>query len=311
MSKLIFTILRDSKGNNLSLDNINLEGSEALEIFISNLNRYIKLKTNQDNTDIKISLTPGSINTELVYDDARTDVENDIKSVLEGTAQSNELINIFKTIQDKIKANGLHYRVESYNNSSNEREDITDIFKGKAFKRYRAQYDKKYKVSFVKGDMYNIGGLNNANLHINSNNEVYKIECSKEQAKLIQNNLYSRVFLSVIETYKNNIKDKSDLIDFYSDENTYLEYSTFYNDVLNNGIDGHDTIYFKLKEFIKDDNFKGVNKIINLFNVYEIDRGFVRTILSTLKPYKENPLISAKFEKMAYNLKSSSLIKRI
>src|SRR5690606_14070613 len=111
-------------------------------------------------------------------------------------------IEIFKTIQDQIQLNGLQYKV--YLKINNHDTDLTEKFKGRKFIKRRRTFERQYSIKFLEGNLYEAGGKSTVNIHIENTEDEkeYKISCTKPQAKKLNERLYSKVYLSVIEIRK-------------------------------------------------------------------------------------------------------------
>ena len=73
------------------------------------------------------------------------------------------------------------------------------------------------------------------------------------------------------------------------------------------GLEKFDLVYYKLTDTIENDDEK-YSDLVSLLTEYEdvTDRGILRTILITLKPFKDNDEISPLFNKLADRLRSGS-----
>lgn len=307
-NEFIIKINSDSHGNQLSLDNITIEAADALMIMIESLTNIAKLY--DENPDIKISLKNGSIESCLVYPSTGNLIQEEIENIILGNSDNNEKIKFFKTIQDKIKSNGLDYTV--INKVNDEIKDLTVIFKSNNFPLKRVRRTEFYeKVEFIQGRLYESGGKVKTNIHLeNTLQEEYKVECTQEQAIEINQRLYSNIYLSVLKKWRLNQKPTYQLIDSYLSEDKFINYKTFYNDIKNNPtLDRFDLVYNRIVEIIESDEINNgeILKIMRLYNNPNSDRGIIRTILMTLKPViSKNTNLSVMYNSLAKILRAGN-----
>lgn len=128
-NELKIKILSNSNGEKVSLDNISIDAADALKIFIESLSDFAK--SYNDNSDVKLSMKDGSIETILTYPADKTEISEDIDEIITGKSFETHRTKLFKNIQDKIKLNGLEYSVLLKEN--NIEKDLTKNFKDKNF----------------------------------------------------------------------------------------------------------------------------------------------------------------------------------
>jgi len=278
-------IIKDSQGNNVNLSNITLDAADALKIFIESLTELAK--TYENDHDIRLKLDNGSIETCLVYSDDQ-EISHDIDKILSYESRDKERIKLFRNIQDKIQLNGLEYKI--YLNKDNEPEkEVTQIFKGKKFKKVKQTFDRKYSIDFIEGALFEAGGRSTVNIHI-ENAELgkeYKIECTKPEAKKLNERLYSKVYLSVIKICKTEQDIEYKYIDSYLREDNYMFYKSLHEHLTSNeAIEKYDMIYNYVVDTVNSDETSNEEliKLMRLYNNKFTDKGIVRTILMSIKP---------------------------
>lgn len=282
-NELKIRIKTDSKGEEQSLDSITIEAAEALKIFIDSLTTLANLYDNS--SDFKISLTKGSVETNLLPPtNSCLEFMQDMKDIVNGDLQDIAKIKAFKTIQDKIKLNGLDYEVFwKVNESTN---DLTQVFKGKNFSYKRNTDNYTHETVFLNGRFYAAGGKSVTNIHIDNGTEEYTIGCSEDEVVQMNEYFYKQVSLSVIKSTKPERKPQYKLLDYYSSIEEQEEFKQFYNSIIKNKeLEKLDIIHNKLQELIADVNISAIEHIIKLFNNSYTERGIIRTILLTLKPF--------------------------
>ncbi|WP_284461271.1 hypothetical protein [Chryseobacterium sp.] len=284
-NELKIKIITDSQGNDLELSNITIEAADALKVFIDSMVDFAK--TYSDTSNVKLRLDNGSIETSLVYPDEE-EISNDIDDILSFQSSNQKRVEIFRTIQDKIQANGLTYQlfIEKENEPV---KDVTQIFKGRKFRKTRQTFDRSYSIEFIEGELYESGGKSTVNIHIHNQelDKEYKIECSKAQAKKLNERLYSKVYLSVIKIIKTESEIEYRYIDSYLREDTYLFYKSMHEQLITeDSIEKYDLIYNHIVGLINNDEISNeeIIKIMRLYDNKFSEKGIIRTILMTLKP---------------------------
>lgn len=305
-NEFIIKIHKDSKGNELSLDNITIEAADALKVFLESLTDFAKLYAS---SNIKLSLKNGSIESCLSYSSVGNSMYDEINKVIIGESKSisNEKIKILKTIQDKIKQNGLDYSV--IHKVNDEYLDITSTFKSKNFPFSRAiRHEISEDVEFIKGRLYESGGKVKTNIHLECEDGEYKVECSQKQAIEVNDRLYSEIYLSVLKRWKIGQKATYHLLDNYLAQDLFLIYKNFFEAVENDeSLNKYDIVYDKIIEIIESGrNIREVLKVMRLYNYSQSNRGILRTILMTLKPYSKNEDLSKMYNSLAQILRAGS-----
>ncbi|MVM39484.1 hypothetical protein GO730_20970 [Spirosoma sp. HMF3257] len=280
-NELKIRIIKDSKGNPLSLQAITLEAAESLKIFIDSLVELARLY--EDNSEFKISLLNGSIESCLVFPAQNEQVTKDINDILTGKSLDNKKIKALKDIQDKIKSNGLDYEVLWKNN--NEIINVTQKFKGENFSYKRRRNEYESEIVFLSGQLYETGGKTNTNIHIHESNIEYKIDCTVQEAIAINSLLYENIYLSALKTTRSEYKPTYQLIDYYLDINEQKFIAEFYQNIVSNDkLEKFDLLHEKIYDLILEDRLNDLKKMIKIFDNEFTERGIIRTILMSLKP---------------------------
>ncbi|PQA90904.1 hypothetical protein B0A69_19415 [Chryseobacterium shigense] len=312
-NELKIKIITDSHGNDLDLSNISIEAADALKVFIDSMVDFAK--TYEDTSDIKLKLDNGSIETCLVYPEEE-EVSQDIEDILAFQSSNKNRVEAFRNIQEKIQLNGLVYEVFLSKENEPVRE-ITQIFKGKKFRKAKQIFDRKYSIEFLEGELFETGGRTTVNVHI-ENKELakeYKIECEKPDAKKLNDRLYSKVYLSVIKISKTEQDIEYRYIDSYLRNDNYLFYKNLHEQLMTqDSIDKYDLIYNYIVNTINDDNSSNEEliKLIRLYNNKFTEKGIIRTILMTLKPIiKEEDGLFAYYDSLVKTFRSRSQTRKI
>lgn len=284
-NELKIKIIKDSQGNDLDLSNITIEAADALKVFIDSMVDFAK--TYSDTSSVKLKLDNGSIETALVYPDEE-EISNDIDEILTFQSDKQKRVEILRKIQDKIQLNGLTYQV-FIDKQNQPTQEITQIFKGRKFRKTRQTFDRNYSIEFIEGELYESGGKSTVNVHIHNQelDKEYKVECTKPQAKRLNERLYSKVYLSVTKIIKTESEIEYRYIDSYLKEETYLFYKSIHERLTTeDSIEKYDLIYDHIVGIINNDEISNeeIIKIMRLYDNKFSEKGIIRTILMTLKP---------------------------
>jgi hypothetical protein len=304
--RIEFAVVNNSDGGLVHLYDMNVEVAKSFMVFLDSLTKIAELQPIA--SDFKIKVTEGSAC--VAIEPPASDIEkfnNEVFAVLENKSINKDYVDLFKRMQTTIKANGLGYRVDIVKNR--QRTPIIDLFKdNELFKitgkpRTRATH----KLEFISGKLLEIGGKK-PNFHVElDNNEIVTVKCTEEEAKKFDGLLYQKINLSVWR----KITSKSDLhfCDFYLSDDIYSEFIEFIT--LNNtaiGTEKYNQIHSKIVDLISryENNLGFVKKFIQLYNHESIDNGKLRTILITLKSFKDDPNIKSTMEDIAILLRKKS-----
>lgn len=310
-NELKIRIVKDSKGDKLSLTSITIEAAESLRIFIESLVELANLYEN--NSEFKISLKEGSVESSLVFPSQNVDITDDINNIIEGKSIDNAKTKTLKKIQDKIKLNGLSYEVAWI--IDNKEKNITNVFKGRNFPYKRLHSNGNSEVVFLKGFLYESGGKKTVNIHIEDCGQEYTIDCTNDEAIKVNTSLFKEIFISAIKTVKGKDIVFYKLVDYYSDKVEYENMSNFYDSIVyNDGLEKFDLLHNKIYNLIIDDKTQELLKIVKVFNTDFTEKGIIRTILMSLKPVRQKeffPAIDALYKSLSENLRLRSYNKTI
>jgi hypothetical protein len=306
-NSFVIKIKKDSHGNDISLNHMPLEATEALVIFVQNLVGFAKQQKVVNSDDVRISIKNGCIQSELIYPATREDIDERIFSIVEGNSEENDLIKFFKAIQDKVKLNGLDYSIHLNQNGINH--DLTSKFKNKRFPLKRGKrVEWEYNIDFIEGQLFNAGGKSTTNIHIDLEDEPIVIACTKDQAKAVNKFLYERAYLCVESKRKAGAVTKYNLVDYYISKEAIQKYQSFFCDMNEKSLEvRYETFHEFVQKTISESDFemslKKIRKHIRLFDNRNTEQGMLRTILVTLKSFKNSEILSDDLSKIANRLR--------
>lgn len=304
-NEFIIKINTDSNGNPVSLNSMTIDASEALNLFHKSLTDFAKI--HQEDSNIRIKLKDGCIEGILEY--SSDTITDEITNGINNNSVNNDTISFLKEIQNKIQDNGLDYSV--FHKVNNQRIDYTTNFKSGHFIRRRgARQEWIESVQFLQGKLFETGGRVKTNIHIEFNNEEFKIECTQEQAKKLNERLYDVVYLSILKRQKFQQKDIYVFMDSYLKEEKFNEYKNFiheFNSCVT--LERFDLLHDKIVNIIEinEKPFGELVKFIRLFTYQQCDRGTLRTILMALKPIRnDDDKLLESYTKLAIILRTGS-----
>ncbi|HXT82733.1 MAG TPA: hypothetical protein VN704_00035 [Verrucomicrobiae bacterium] len=303
LNEFVIKINNDGNGNDLSLTNIPIEAIDALNIFLVSLKDFASQYKKEN---VRFAIKDGCIETVMSYPETETDIDKEIEELLDGTSVNNSSIKIFKSIQDKVKQNGLEYSIIHRVNGVEK--NITSIFKDKNFS-YKRGPKKEFKeeILFIEGTLYDAGGKVTSNIHVESNNEEFTINCTKEQAAKVR--VYNKVYVAVLKTSKEGRKPHYKCIDSYLKPEQFEYYEKFYKKIgSDKSLAKYDIIHDAILNILNENEPKigKALKIMRLYNFNFSDRGVIRTILISLKPFKSDRKISEMYQSLANTLRAGS-----
>lgn len=303
-NELVLKIRTDSRGNPVGLDNMPIEAVDVLTVFLEALSDLAKQQQNP--AGITVSLRSGSIESVLEYPEADTEIDTGISDVVEGRSPNNDFYKALRSVQDKIKANGLTYEV--IHKVKDVPRSLTEEFKAKNFvRRTGARKEKTEEVVFFKGVLFESGGKKTTNIHLDVNGADVKVECTQDQAKRLNALLYLEIRVCALKKTLTGGVPTYELLDSYATEATYSLFKIFYESINTDASERFDVLYERVIEAVEAPRVKGeIVKLLRLFDYPQADRGNLRTILVALKPVRNGELIIGPYERLANHLRAGS-----
>jgi len=288
MASIEIILEKDSKGNDIQLNNMSLDASKSLREILDAL---IQIVEYEKDLNLKIGLEKGSAAHKLISEDENNDLEVVYKKIKDAAEQQPERENLYVNQLNVIYRNIQKfddYKIVYKHDST--KIDIKPLFKRK-FKntRSRANIDNNFKVKFFNGTLDLIGGKN-PNFHITSNSLPYTIQCTKEEARKVNPFLYQDIFISAWVKEKKNGWEYN-FCDIYAGQSEdYFEiFKTFFKDLKNaKGTEPFHLISNQLEVFYDKRDYAGAKKFIRLFiNSLSLPT-YLRSILIISKAFKND-----------------------
>ncbi len=187
------------------------------------------------------------------------------------------------------------------NNSQHSQIDFLQEFKRtKSFYTKRTPKTKRIsELEFVNGELIDLGGKK-INFHImpRDKDDAIIVNCkTKEQARKLGKFVYSQAFVVVHTKKRNQSKPIREFVDYYSDVNQFNQYKEFYDRIQE--LEGQER-YTEFHELIfqilntsqdLDLSLRKIRKYVRLFDHSWTESGQLRTILVSLKAFRNNIIL--------------------
>lgn len=300
-NRIEFKITSDSQGQEVRMDDMPIEVASALNVFMGSLTEIAVLQ--HDSSQVKISLYQnGNATAGITAPDFQfAEIERSLDDVINYRSNNSEYVKAFREVQKKIVANGLGYEV-SLIKDGNAPRPLTNKFKDQRIFRVtkNPQAEEIIELRFIKGKLLASGGKN-PNIHIDMPHAILPpINCTEEQAKRISSFLYNEVLICAWRSTRGTAKPKYYLCDHYVNEDLFNTLRDFVElNKQTNGLDRFHQIHDKLVQTISEQGLSATRKIIRLFKHESVESGKLRTILITLKSFKDSPELQVILEELA------------
>lgn len=122
---------------------------------------------------------------------------NFFNEVAQGKSLNKRLVESFRGIQKRIKANGFVYEAE-FIVDGKPKTVTQEIKQAKTFHIKRRKTTRLPSLQMISGELISCGG-ENPNIHIRTQNGIIIVDCTKELTKSLEGRLYENVDLAVID----------------------------------------------------------------------------------------------------------------
>lgn len=302
--QFILTIKKDASGQDVDLNNMTLEVAEAFKELLESFMGLARLhSTNSDSqsSETRISVSRGS--AILAIEASTENMESlvtDMKLVFKNESRRKETVSHCKKIQTILKSLPYEYEM-GINNSQHSQIDFLQEFKRtKSFYTKRTPKTKRIsELEFVNGELIDLGGKK-INFHImpRDKDDAIIVNCkTKEQARKLGKFVYSQAFVVVHTKKRNQSKPIREFVDYYSDVNQFNQYKEFYDRIQE--LEGQER-YTEFHELIfqilntsqdLDLSLRKIRKYVRLFDHSWTESGQLRTILVSLKAFRNNIIL--------------------
>jgi hypothetical protein len=305
--KIEIKITTDSEGNPVNVYNMSPVVAETLSKILLNMAGMIR---SCYNNQVNIAVREGSVAVDLIGDegtDVITRVEEDFVKVSNNQSVNYELVQQWKSFQNLVKSNGLHYEMNSYVGDNPKKEYVQVIKESRNFKTHREAPKEEIELHFLSGEMIALGGKV-PNLHIvhrvlGSGEKEYIVYCDNEIAKKVNMFLYQNIWVSFYDMSLASKEDhKGRYCDFYATEADYIYCKRIYTE--NKALEINKSFIYLHDEIvglIKDSKWGMVKKVFRMFSHKDLNPSYIHALLVTTKEFREHEEIK-EFWKTGYDL---------
>lgn len=173
------------------------------------------------------------------------------------------------------------------------------------------------KIEFLNGELVDLGGSSKINFHIMKPDLDYGITVNckdKTEALRVRDYLYAKsgVFVAIHLRERKNSESVRNFIDVYNTKEQFNHFKSFYEEYMkmerqDRYLHFHSLVFNLISESKDIENsLKLIRKYIRLFNNEWTDEGQLRTILVSLKAFKNNPILKNDLESILLRVKKLS-----
>lgn len=284
--------LEEIDGHKVNLESMSSQQLSSFITVLSSLKSMTKSMTKDD--DLTFRIRKGSAICEAIAP-SMDDLIEEVELAINGQSDNKEITTHLRTIQDELKKDNYGYTFfyQGTDSSLNLHEKL------KRSKRIRAKSKTNiatYKVECLSGKLNAIGGVN-PNYHLDfSLGESLIINCSEEEAKVINLNLYNPLSVLVVcKEYENeNKKDERQhkiiVEEKYAD--LLRDYLRLYYDKSKSFVEQltvtYDFVYDLFDKEDREESLKILKYLLCVFNFKHFHLSEIKTLLVLSKSYKNH-----------------------
>lgn len=305
-NKFEIKIIKEADGSDANLADLSVAAAKSLAEILESLAKIAEYENNND--DVKIKVTSGSACAAIEAPAPKLAViKNNIDKVATYESEDDVYITNLRNIQEVVTANGLTY--EAHFKSDNLIVDLTETFKQpRKFRKRRSvvKYTKRFHLDFFDGRLIAVGGKN-PNIHIESSGESYTIDCNEEQARIVNKFLYQDIKISTWVKTAPNKKPKYLFCDHYINDQIYSRLKNFAtNNTSYTGTEILKHIHYTTIDYLQDQNYGELRKFIKLFINELVDVQRQRSIITTLKEFRDMEEVKDLYQKLITLIESQT-----
>ena len=290
MEKIEFRIVKDSNGNDVTLENLSVDATNSL---IEILTALKNITIYENNPNLSIGIKSGSACASINGSSIGIVKENFMKVVHNDVERDNIYVNNMQVIQNEIKKSNFGIEVNLFEN--NTKTSYIDFFNANfRLKRERKTVENNFKIEFFKAKLM-VNGGKKPNFHIEDKQIPYVISCSENEAIKINSFLYKEVKISAWGKVNSKGKIEYSFCDIYNvnERDFFNEFKSFFQEINDSsGTEPMKKIHYKLKNFYSNGEFKESRKFIKLFCNEYADINQLMTILIISKSFKNREELS-------------------
>ncbi|SDS97741.1 hypothetical protein SAMN05216490_2218 [Mucilaginibacter mallensis] len=288
IDKLEIAIVKDSDQKDAELESMNLEVVEAFSILIQSLTKIIQNSPNKAN--LKVRVSKGSVRA-TIEGVGITEIRNNYLQVVHKQTSDKTIVEPWRDLQKLIQKNGLTYSseltVDGQKTIFHQVLREAPIFRIKK----RVKPSLKAQIKFFKGELFQLGGKRNDNIHIEIDNEnTIIIDCSKQQAENATKFFKQKALISawlIPGSDKNSYKFCSSY--YYEDLPLFTRFENFILDFENSTdeLDSLDKLHLECFHYLNQKDYSSFKKFLQLFNDENINLSIIHSILMLTLPFSK------------------------
>lgn len=295
MDSIEIILKKDSKSQEINLDNMSIESTESFKEILESLISIAKYEKDNNNIDLHIGVQRGSACQKLLgSEDNLKVVYNKIQHASNNSKdRDNFYVNKLKVIKTNLENKSDFSIVYKHKNTE---KVISDLFTSNfRVKRERDLTEKYFHTEFIKGKLMLNGGAN-PNFHLEIPSGIVTIECSESEAQRVNKFLYKEIYVSTWVQHKKEkrVYNFCDLYTTPSSIDRFREFESFFKSL--EGKRGTEPLHLisnKLESYYNDKKYGVAAKFLRIFNWKEVNPNYLKTILVLSK----NLQFSANMEK--------------
>lgn len=284
MNKIEFRIVKDSNGNDVTLENLSVDATNSL---IEILTALRNITIYENNPELTIGIKSGSACASINGPTLEIVRENFMKVVRNDSERENVYVNNMQVIQNQMKKPNLEIEVNYFENGI--QTPVIELFAANfRLKRERKIVENNFNIEFFNAKLM-INGGKKPNFHIEDKQIPYIISCTEEEAIKVNSFLYKDIKISAWGKMNSKGKMEYTFCDIYNvnERDFYNEFKTFFAEInISNGTEPMKKIHYKLKNYYSNQEFKESRKFIKLFCNEYADINQLMTILIISKAFK-------------------------
>lgn len=297
INNLEISIEKDTNHQKADLKSMPLEVAQAFSIIVDSLTRIVENSPNKHT--LKVKVLNGTVKVGL-EGEGLTEVKNDFLQAIDNQSSDKAVVNSWKNIQQLFKKNGLTYGSEAI--IDNQTIHLITSLKNADPLRVKKRKSPpiQTEIEFITGELFQVGGKKNTNLHIEKESgKVSIVECSREVADNAKEYLYKTVQISAWQIPGLD-KEQHVFCDSYFKGEYYDTLKSFIEKLesMDDGIKSLELLHFEVRRYLEAKDYKGFKRFLNLFNYPNINSSILHTILMLTTSFRNVDLLSDVLQNM-------------
>lgn len=296
--KIEFKITKDEQQQDVNLTAMSLQAAEAFRVLLNSALNIVNLSVR--NPAVTLSIQKGS--AKIVIEGAPRQIgqiKRQFTSVIRRESADRNLVKEWRSLQDLVQANGLHYEFNFIHD--NQKENITaEITTAKKFRTKRKVAYSTSSLEFLTGRLIEVGGKS-PNIHVDGpDGNKITISCTEKNARKANAFLYDPIYISVW-TKTRGQDTEYELCDSYFQKdmvyfNRFRDFITRYRSLPI--VAGLKELHFECRKYLDERDYNYLRKFLRLFIHESTDINILQTILILLRPFEEHERLASSIKNM-------------